>query len=63
MVFTYIPEKANYENDIPKLNKYDQFNKDNVKNTNSLEERFKNLTYDFLNTNSSFYIIRNEKIA
>lgn len=63
IIVSYIPEEKVYEANLPKISTFDLYRQGRIKNISELEKRFRSLSYEYIEPNTEFLIIRNLDIA
>lgn len=63
IVITFIPESKVYEANLPPFSGFDEYRKGRVHNIESLERRFREVSYSSIEQKTRFLVVRNAEIA
>jgi hypothetical protein len=63
MFITYLPEESVYEQSYLPINEYDVYRKNKKKKLIELEKKFRNLKYNYYDSQSNFIILRDPALA
>ncbi|KAL4486374.1 hypothetical protein ABPG72_007160 [Tetrahymena utriculariae] len=63
LIISYIPEEKVYDANLPKFSTFDLYRQGRIKNISQLETRFRDISYEYIEKNTKFIIIRNPDIA